>query len=344
MTRIWCGVLATMSVALSVLTATADVDDYLPFTDDSVVVEEDLIIFNVMGDVNSDYSINMMDVTDLQKFIVRLLTVIDRPCADVDGNGKINMVDVTLIQKYMAHLIGDFSAVSLGNDLVISGISISENKIELHSDGENYYTITYPEVLLSNEIKEIYPDFAVAMNEFNKEYYDSAISCKDDFDKNLGYFEENKEPFYCTRSLELSYADRNVVSFFHDGTYYIGGSHVLPMTYGYTFSTRTGRKVKLSNVVSDLDEMPKVLCEVMDEKYPNILTKLHKNETLLTTLNGFHSKVKSGEYSDYLWFMHDDGITIIFLPRYIAPYESGTFTAKIRYEDYPEIFYPSYLK
>lgn len=333
-----------MIVALSVLTATADIYDDLPFDDDSVVIDEDLIIFNIIGDVNSDYNINMMDVTDLQKFIVRLITIIDRPCADVDGNGKINMVDVTLIQKYMAQLIEDFSAVSLGNDLVRSGISIINNKIELCSDSEDYYTITYPEVSLSDEIKEIYPDFAVAMTKFNTEYYDSAMSCKDDFDKNLGYFEENKDPFYCTRSLELSYADRDIVSFFHDGTYYIGGSHVLPMTYGYTFSTHTGRKLKLSNVVADMDAMPKVLCEVMDEKYPNILTKLHKNETLLTTLKGFHSKVESGKYSDYIWCMNDDGVTIIFLPRYIAPYESGTFTAEIKYEDYPEIFYSSYLK
>ena len=62
------------------------------------------------GDVNCDGTVNMEDVTSLQKVIAELTTYeafgpMSKTNADCDGNGQGTMVDVTLIQKFIAKLI-----------------------------------------------------------------------------------------------------------------------------------------------------------------------------------------------------------------------------------------------
>lgn len=71
----------------------------------SADVTQNVEIF-LIGDVNSDGDISVVDATLVQKYIVGLekLTDLQKKSAEVNGDGEISVVDATLIQKYIVGL------------------------------------------------------------------------------------------------------------------------------------------------------------------------------------------------------------------------------------------------
>lgn len=64
----------------------------------------------MLGDVNNDGIINVMDVTALQMYIAGMLTLDDKINlrADVNFDGTISINDVTTIQNYTAGVMSEF--------------------------------------------------------------------------------------------------------------------------------------------------------------------------------------------------------------------------------------------
>ncbi|MBQ3298822.1 MAG: leucine-rich repeat protein [Ruminococcus sp.] len=64
----------------------------------------------LLGDVNGDGKIDIMDATTVQKFAAELidLDADHKAAADVTGDGKVDIMDATMIQKYVAELIDHF--------------------------------------------------------------------------------------------------------------------------------------------------------------------------------------------------------------------------------------------
>lgn len=63
----------------------------------------------MIGDVNFDGSIDIVDATEIQKHIVNINALSDEQLAvaDVNGDGNINVIDATRIQKYITNLISE---------------------------------------------------------------------------------------------------------------------------------------------------------------------------------------------------------------------------------------------
>ena len=64
----------------------------------------------LLGDVNGDGKISVLDATLIQKYLAGLVTLSDtqKAAADVNGDGSVSVIDATLIQKYIAGLISNF--------------------------------------------------------------------------------------------------------------------------------------------------------------------------------------------------------------------------------------------
>ena len=64
----------------------------------------------LMGDVNLDGKITVVDATTIQRYLAQLETLSDtqKALADVDKSGNITVVDATTIQRYIAGLISSF--------------------------------------------------------------------------------------------------------------------------------------------------------------------------------------------------------------------------------------------
>ena len=60
----------------------------------------------LLGDVDGNGVVNVVDATLVQMIAAEMTTVSDErmKAADVDGNGDVNVVDATLIQQYAAEI------------------------------------------------------------------------------------------------------------------------------------------------------------------------------------------------------------------------------------------------
>lgn len=61
----------------------------------------------ILGDVNGDGEVDILDATAAQRVLAHLLKDDDGMYAkrgDIDGDGDLTSVDVTYIQRYLAHL------------------------------------------------------------------------------------------------------------------------------------------------------------------------------------------------------------------------------------------------
>ncbi len=64
----------------------------------------------VLGDVDGDGEVTVLDATAIQKHIANLITLDDIQCqfADVDKDGNVTVLDASLIQKLVANIIEEF--------------------------------------------------------------------------------------------------------------------------------------------------------------------------------------------------------------------------------------------
>ena len=64
----------------------------------------------ILGDVNSDGEVNVMDATLIQKSVVNMITLTDDENirADVNGDSKVNIKDATAIKKFVVKLETDY--------------------------------------------------------------------------------------------------------------------------------------------------------------------------------------------------------------------------------------------
>lgn len=78
-------------------------DKVAGFTFDFTIPKDDFML----GDVNGDGDITIMDATAIQLHIAQLemLPEDKLACADTDGDGKIAIMDATQIQLFIAQLI-----------------------------------------------------------------------------------------------------------------------------------------------------------------------------------------------------------------------------------------------
>jgi hypothetical protein len=89
----------------------------------------------MLGDVNFDGSVNVLDVIIVQRYIlgIQTLTTAQRTVADVNGDGYVNIVDANLLMQYAQGYINSFptqhlhapSLIAPMNSAVIEGSSIT---------------------------------------------------------------------------------------------------------------------------------------------------------------------------------------------------------------------------
>ena len=67
----------------------------------------DYVPSSMVGDVNGDGVISIMDSTEIQKYLADLTTLTDTQlkAGDVNGDGMVSVIDATDIQKYLSDLI-----------------------------------------------------------------------------------------------------------------------------------------------------------------------------------------------------------------------------------------------
>ena len=145
-------------------------------------------------------------------------------------------------------------------------------------------------------------------------------------------------PYEYKTSLLVKRADTSVLSVLEVCSGYMGGPHPNVWYDAENFDVKTGKRLNLSDVLTDTASLKKIVSEKLTERYPN--TEFFDLEG---SLHAFLDE--NGEYRDRVaWILGSQGVTFYFSPYELASYADGTLTATIYYNDEPSLFKEAYTQ
>lgn len=103
-------------------------DDYQNIAKNERTIEYTVSNNSLVGDVNLDGQVSIIDATTVQQYLAKFLDLSDiqKKVADTDGDGTITITDATVIQQYLAEYIDHFnqpSAIKLNTNAVTLNVS-----------------------------------------------------------------------------------------------------------------------------------------------------------------------------------------------------------------------------
>ncbi len=222
-------------------------------------------------------------------------------------------------------------------------LSVYIGKENISSQDEETYEfltdLNYQTVYLSEEDGKKYSRLSSALDSLNKErakmsketaneLYETAV-------ENYDTYYEDGESFVTYTSNHkylLQRADNAVVSLRSDYDVFSGGMHPNYGTGGYTFDTATGEALLITDVMTDISELPRIISE-----------KIKAKDSSEYDMSGSLEEALS-EYTaeQFNWTIGYQGVTFYFSPYEIASYAAGLITATIYFDEYPELFNKKY--
>lgn len=199
-------------------------------------------------------------------------------------------------------------------------------------------SLQYPFMNLSEEDRAEYPELEKSITELmkerkesGKELYAEAVQLSKE------YAEEESEyqiEYEVSETATVRRADTRIFSILLDGYYYQGGAHGVPYSMGMTFDTVTGERLKLKDVVTEVEKLPDLVKEQLE---------------IFWGMDIFYEDLDLNEFFEeneesIQWILDYHGITFYFNPYEIAPYVAGIQSATVSFADHPEIFKEEYLE
>ncbi|MBE7024426.1 MAG: DUF3298 domain-containing protein [Ruminococcaceae bacterium] len=208
------------------------------------------------------------------------------------------------------------------------------NIVEWHEN--NVITgVKWQKLGLSDEHSKAYPSLSAAFDKYNEESLTEAEALMYEFIPLADDMEGDVyNPAYCQAEAKvyLQRADNYIVSLLEGVEKYTGGIHPDYFWYGINYDTNTGETVLLTDVLTDTEGLPSILEEKITEKYSDVA---------FFDLKDTFSKYKEDEFT---WTIDYQGITFWFSPYEIAAFSVGTLSARIWFDEYPDMFNKAYME
>ncbi len=135
-------------------------------------------------------------------------------------------------------------------------------------------------------------------------------------------------------TLSLLRLDGQVMSVLENSYGFYGGAHGDYGVTGYVYDIKTGNRLAISDVVSNLEDLKVAARNRFCEDYPMVV---ENNEDAIQVLE------QSFDIPDSLhWTMGPESMFIYYNPYEIASYAEGMQVLEFRYEDYPQLFSKGY--
>ena len=200
--------------------------------------------------------------------------------------------------------------------------------------------VQYQEIELADECKAAYPKLSEALDSYNSENEESAMRTlagmvrdvlNDPYSADYMYSSDDH-----SENTDVVRADDKVLSLGLDYYDWYNGAH--PVTYygGVTFDVATGEQIPLSDVVTDINALPQIICdnlesvsddyEFTDEDYEEMLPKIEQY-------------VADGMIA---WTISDTEMQISFDAYALQYYAFGPIFADLEYSKYPDLLVPEY--
>ncbi len=224
-----------------------------------------------------------------------------------------------------------------------------EMKEERTSNKTIVYNGHFEEVLLTEESSKSFPELAKAI----KEEADTARAAYEEEEEQIikdakERFEEQPDFFsyggYSDNvSAYIRRADDKVVSYTMLFDNYQGGAHGIYGENSITFDAKTGKKLSLTDVMTDSSGLSDLLADKIKEKYSDdeyfdmIDENIQLYDVSLTEYD------PDGDRYPYNWSMNPTGIRFYFGPYELGPYAAGDKDVTIPYSEIENVLIPDYI-
>lgn len=214
------------------------------------------------------------------------------------------------------------------------GLMLGDDSIEEWTESNTVARVCWQKLKLEDEYAEKYPNLTVAFDKYNEE---SLTEAKAIMFETLPAARENEgEEFNPTyfeskSALYVQRADSIIVSLLEDAEIYTGGMHPNYYWHGRNYNPNTGEEVKLSTVLTDTTNLSAVLEKKITEKYSDV------------AFNDLKGLLDTYAMEDFSWTIDYQGITFHFSPYDIAAFAVGKLSAKIWFDECPEMFNKEYF-
>ncbi|MBQ4110742.1 MAG: DUF3298 domain-containing protein [Clostridia bacterium] len=212
-------------------------------------------------------------------------------------------------------------------------VMIGKTGMEDWNENKVLTRVTWQKLRLSDYHSSVYPELAAAFYQYNEKSSTEAKALMYEFSSITQEMEWNEfNPAHCEAEakLYLQRADESVVSLLESVYSYSGGVHPNYYVNGINYNTKTGKKTALSEVIKDTKKLPSVLSKKITEKYADV-TFFNLEDTF--------SKYRE---EDFTWTIDYQGITFWFSPYEIAAYAVGTLSARLWFDEFPDMFNEEY--
>lgn len=195
---------------------------------------------------------------------------------------------------------------------------------------------------------ESHPELSKAIDDYNKEAYDlykeSMKSCEEMAADDDRFKEETEDSYgFCyTVDMDSSIqrSDDVIFSTFDRTSTFMGGAHPYTGYTGFNVDSKTGKVLKISDIVTDKEAFIDAVDKKLHEEYPDIEDGLLEEDLKQTISNMY-----DGENDiDLQFYMDHDAVEIMFSQYDITPYAYGPEFVSLNYKDSEAFLKPEYLQ
>ena len=209
------------------------------------------------------------------------------------------------------------------------------------SYGKDIYALgNYCTIELDEDTREKYPELAAVIDKYNSGAQEEATGFVRGSDSEVmelweegftGYYEEDSY-------IHPVRADGKVFSFVTEIYSFYGGAHGSTSFTGYNYDPGTGMEISFNDVVKDTDDLPEIIFNELTAQNNDLKDYFDELPTDKENLiKGIPDRLDDNA-KGLSWAVDYDGIRINFEDYAMGSYAIGTQSAKIKFEDYPEIF------
>lgn len=210
--------------------------------------------------------------------------------------------------------------------------------VEAPDSYNQLYSLEYDELLLSNDTVDYYPGIKKALDSYNSKHFDvdPEFNFESMKESVLEIYKEDPDMLkqYDKSDADITRLDDKILSITVSFESFYGGAHGMYGNYGYTYDVQTGKELKLTDVVSSMDDLKAAAKEIFSRDYPMIIEEDPESETYL-------DQAFDDEETLY-WSMGPESLYLYFNPYQLTYYANGEQVIEIKYINYPNLFSKGY--
>ncbi len=205
--------------------------------------------------------------------------------------------------------------------------------------GNARLNVTYQVPVLAEEEAKRFPELQKTFTDLRTENEtlaeETLQSLKEYLVEMESYGDAMYGEYYDKTKISILRADTNAVGLLMLFDGYSGGAHGYYGYIGNAFDTKTGKKLELKDVVTDISTFFDKVLERLKEQYSDIYEDFWDPE-------GYIEELK--KEPNISWSLSNEGVTVYFNPYEISSYADGVQFVTVYFDEIPDIFNPKYTE